>query len=496
VKKMPKLYGSYDPFTKADYARLHGGTLRILENVGLFVDCDEVLEYAQQAGNKVDFEKKVVRFPGDVVERNLAGCRNSLDRRPKPDMLRFSCDGGTGVVSDYSSRRWRDATTRDVQDFSRLTDALENIDEMGFPVFPKEIPYEVQDITIFRHVWANTSKVGGGGLTRNGGVWLNTSPEAIGFLTRLAAIRFGGDRRPNGEPLISGFVGVSSPLRFDGEMMKCMLTLARMKQMIGIGSNVICGAQSPVSLAADVVMENAERLGALSLVMAVDPDAYVYFCNHPNFMDMATGNVANGSPEHSLMAMCATGLLRYYGFQLYVNHPVVQTGAHAPGTQAGVEKATHALLTGLSGASGVCACGCVNEAMSYEQLVVDNEIAGMVKHYLKGMDITDETMAVDVIEEMGIGANFLEHESVAGTARSVYWHPKLWNRKRYSEWIRENAKDALERAHERVEDILATHWPKPLTRDQESEMDELLREASLVLAGKDCLCHGEEYVNA
>jgi len=181
------------------------------------------------------------------------------------------------------------------------------------------------------------------------------------------------------------------------------------------------------------------------------------------------------------MATCATGLLHYYGFQLYANHPVIETGAQVPGTQASVEKALHSLLSGLSGASGICACGALNEAMSYEQLVIDNEIAGMVKHYLKGMDVTDETIGLDIIEEIGIGGNFLEHPSTAEKVRSVYWKPELWNRRRYSEWQRLGGEEVLEKAHNEVVEILDTHHPKPLSDQQEAEMDEIMKEAAGVL---------------
>jgi trimethylamine:corrinoid methyltransferase-like protein len=121
------------------------------------------------------YDRKIIRFPGDVIERNIKGCRNSLDRRERPDNLIFSCDGGTGYVLDYSTMRQREATTQDIGDFCRLADALENVDKISFPVFDKSVPYEIQDLTIFRQVWGNTGKCGGG-LSRNGGVWMNTSP--------------------------------------------------------------------------------------------------------------------------------------------------------------------------------------------------------------------------------------------------------------------------------------------------------------------------------
>ena len=478
---MGKLYGSLDPFRPDEYDRLHKGTLRVLQNVGCYVDSSPMLDHAGAAGHRVDFERKIVKFNADVVEHNLQHCTNSLDRRPQPENLIFSCDGGGGFVHDYGAQTHREATIEDLENFCRVADALEHIDQISFPVFPKAVPYEIQDLTIWRHVWSKTAKTGGGGLSRNGFIWINTSPVAIRLLLRLAEVKYQAKKRPDGHPLIGGFIGAASPLRFDSEMMATLLELIRLEQVVCVGSNVIGGAQAPASLAGVVVMENAERLAALSLAMAVDEQVAIQFCNHPNYLDMNTANVANGSPEHSLMAMCATGLLRHYGFQLLANHPAIPPGAHVAGIQAAAEKTAHALLTGLSGASGICTCGALNESMSLEQLVIDNEIAGMIRHYLRGLEITAETMAVDLIEAVGIGGNFLEEVAVARQARATFWPPQLWNRHRYDEWERQGASGAMEKAHAEVERILAEHHPKPLTDEQEREMDLILEEARAVL---------------
>ena len=473
---MPSLYGRLDPYTPAEYKKLQDATLHLLEHTGVLVNCPEMLEYAKNAGYLVDFDKKIVRFPADKVEYNLKNCPGCLDRRPKPDTLTFSCDGGSGYVYDYDTRKTRPATVQDIADFSRLTDALENVQEISFPCFDPSVPYEMQDLVIFRQVWANTAKTGGGGLSRNDAIWMNTRPEAVDLFIRMAKVRYGGETKPDGKPVAAVFVGAASPLRFERDMMEVALLMLKKKQTVGIGSNVIGGIQSPVTLASLVVMEHAERLASMSLMLAVDRNASFYFCNHPNFLDMLSMNVSNGSAEHQLAAACATGLLRYNGFQLYASHPVLTTAAHVPCQQVAVEKSLGAIMAGLSGASGICTCGALYESMSYEQLVIDNEMAGMVRHYLKGLDITDETIALDVMEEMGIGANFLESDFVAEHCREVYWQPKLFNRKRYSEWVVQNGKDTMENAHDMVQKILAEHHPKVLTDDQLREMDEIVDE--------------------
>ncbi len=478
------IYGQLTPFSITDFKKIHQATLQVLEKTGAMVSSLPALEKLKAAGHKVDFDKKVVRFDPAVVEGNIKNCPGSLDRRPANKMLRFSCDGGTGFVFDLASRANRKTTIKDLEDFCRLADALENIDEISFPLFPSELPYEIMDLTIAVKVWSNTHKTGGGGLSRNGAVWMNTSRKAVEYLLQAARIRFGGKTKPDGSPLISGFVGAASPLRFDKEMMDLLEILLDLKQTAGLGSNVIAGAQAPVNPAATVLMENAERMALLSIALAFDKNASIYFCNHPNFLDLASGNVSNGSPEHSLMAMAGTGLLHYYGFNLLANHPAIPASAHEPGIQCAMEKCQHALLTGLSGAGGVCAMGALNEAMSMEQLVLDNEMAGMVKRYLKGFDISDQSLHLDAIHEIGIGGNFLDHEATLSEMRNVYWKPSLFNRVKYSEWERTGRPDMLAAATREVQRILATHFPSPLSEPTIKELEALLNEARRELIKK------------
>ncbi len=471
------IYGRLNPFSMTEFDKIHQGTLQVLEKTGTLVDSVTALEKLETAGHRVDFDKKVVRFDPGIVEHNIKNCTGSLDRRPANKMLRFSCDGGTGFIFDMSARANRKTTIKDLQDFCRLADALDHIDEISFPLFPSELPYEMMDLTIAVNVWKHTRKTGGGGLSRNGAVWMNTSRKAIEYLVQAAKIRYGGMVRPDGSPLISGFVGAASPLRFDTEMMGLLEILLDLKQTAGLGSNVIAGAQAPVTPAATVLMENAERMALLCIALAFDKNASVYFCNHPNFLDMAGGNVSNGSPEHSLMAMAATGLLHYYGFNLLANHPAIPAGAHEPGIQCAMEKCQHALLTGLSGAGGVCAMGALNEAMSMEQLVLDNEMAGMVKRYLKGLEISDQSLNLKAIHEIGIGGNFLDHEATLNEMRNVYWKPNLFNRIKYSEWERSGKPDMLAAATREVHRILSTHFPSPLPESTIKDLDALLNEA-------------------
>ena len=475
---MGSFYGAFKPFKETELKKIHDATLRILESTGLIIASEEVLDAIEAKGMLIDRDKQVVKFPPEIVENAIRNCRNSMDRSPGDNTMLQICAGGASpVLYDYELKKHRPSVLSDLKDASRLADALPYIDQVDFPVDPTDVEREIVDLVITKTVWATNEKGGGGGLSRTGGPWLNLSAESIDYLIRMWIVKCGSEQEFRKEPRVGGPVCAASPLRFGEAEMGMLLKLAREGQIVGIGSNVICGVQSPVTFAADIVVENAERMGALAITLAINPDAATFFCNHPNFLDMAVGNVSNGSPEHSLMALLGQALLNYYGFQLYSCHPCLTTGAHVPGPQAALEKSMHMLMTGLGGASGMSAAGCLFESFSLEQLVLDNEIAGMVKHYLKGVDVTDGTIMADVIEETGIGANFLAHPSTAKHMRDVYWHPSILNRKRFSEWSREGEKDALERAHEKVKEILGQPEKEILSAGQIAAMDAIIDEA-------------------
>jgi trimethylamine---corrinoid protein Co-methyltransferase len=146
------------------------------------------------------------------------------------------------------------------------------------------------------------------------------------------------------------------------------------------------------------------------------------------------------------------------------------------------EKMMYMLLTALGGAKGIGGAGQLKEAFCYEQLVIDNEIAGYVKQLIRGACISDETIAVEEIERQGIGGNFLACDATLKFLRECYYAPQLFYRRRLSEWLGDGAKDTLQRAHEKVEAILARQTPRFLTDDQLVAIDEIIRRACRELA--------------
>jgi trimethylamine--corrinoid protein Co-methyltransferase len=330
-------------------------------------------------------------------------------------------------------------------------------------------------------MWNHTEKKGGGGLGRCPSCNHTVSRKSFDYLCEMLEIKVGKDKMQS-DPEFSFFMGAASPLRWGRDILEMAHYTVNKGQVVGIGGNCICGIQAPVTTAADIAVDHAERLSGLCIVTSIRSDAKFYFCNHTYFLDMHSGDIASGSPEQTLLALLGKKLLEYCGFQLVVNHPILDTGSHIPDAQVAAEKAMYMLLTALGGAKGIGGAGQLKETFSYEQMVIDDEIAGYIKHLIKGADINEQTIGLNDIKKLGIGGNFLTCETTLEFLRECYYSPQLFYRKRMSEWQREGSKDVLERAHEKVKHILASETPTFLSSEQLSAMDEIIVKAARELA--------------
>jgi trimethylamine--corrinoid protein Co-methyltransferase len=480
---MSSLHGILNPWKPEALEKIHQASLQILERTGVWVGHDEALDSLERTAARVDRATKIVRFPAAMVDEIMRHAPGSWDRVGGPAReFSVSADCGAQHIWDYATRRARPVVARDFADVPRLVQALKHIDAAGTLVHAMEVPPQVADMIAYRHMWNHTEKKGGGGLGRSPSCCDALHPQAFDYLCEMLEIKIGAAKMRS-DPEFSFFMGVASPLRYSEDILKMAIHTIRRGQVVGIGGNCNCGVQSPVTPAANIALDHAERLAGMCIVTAIKPDAKFYFCNHTYFLDLQSADIASGSPEQTLLALLGQKVLEHCGFRIVVNHPIMDIGAHFPDAQAGAEKMMYALLTALGGANGIGGAGQLKEDFCYEQLMVDDEIAGYVKHLIKGAEITDETIALETIVEQGIGASFMDCDVTLDHWREIYHPPHLFGRKRKSEWMRDGAKDILTKAHEKVEATLARETPTFLSADQLAAMDKLIFKACKELAG-------------
>jgi trimethylamine--corrinoid protein Co-methyltransferase len=195
---------------------------------------------------------------------------------------------------------------------------------------------------------------------------------------------------------------------------------------------------------------------------------------------MATTNYSGGAPETTLLHSATAQVAHYYNLPFQGGTGIDATISDA---QAGYERALQVLGCALSGVNFIhLSVGMMEQMLlaSYEQCVIDNEILGAALHIAKGIEVSKETLAVDVIKEVGPGGNFLVHDHTLKHFRKVNWFPMITNRKKWDDWMIDGGKDMRQRANEKAREILAKHNPEYLTDDVTQEIDRMAESAQKI----------------
>jgi trimethylamine--corrinoid protein Co-methyltransferase len=235
-----------------------------------------------------------------------------------------------------------------------------------------------------------------------------------------------------------------------------------------------------------LVIQNAEILGGIVLSQLTRKGAPVIYGSTTTIMDLKITTSPMGCPEIGMVSAAAAKLAQSYEIPSWV------AGGWGDSklcdAQAGHEKTLTALLPALAGANIIYGSGSLEmgTTLDWAQLVMDNEFAGMIKHMVRGIPVTDETLAVDVIHEVGPLGDFISHEHTRMHMKTMQSQPKLIDRRRREFWQQRGATDLAQRARDEAKYILKTHKPDPLP----PEVISTLR--SIVEAAEADLCVPKE----
>jgi trimethylamine--corrinoid protein Co-methyltransferase len=234
----------------------------------------------------------------------------------------------------------------------------------------------------------------------------------------------------------------------------------------------MAGSTSPVSLAGSLVQLNAEQLSGIVLSQLVRSGTPVLAGYIPGVADMRTGGYLGGAVEFGMMQAAAAQLAHFYRVPIYCSGGM--TDAKLPDAQAGYEKMATLLLAAMGGCNYIHhAFGMVTNmsAASLEQAVIDDEIVGMAMRVLCGIEVTEDSMAVEAIHRVGPGGHYLMDAHTVQFMRSELFPPPLADRQNRAMWEEAGKKDTRARAMARVEKLLQEHQAPGLS----SEVDAAVR---------------------
>ena len=472
-----------------DMQKIHDAAVQILDTIGMKIDHDEALEYLRDTGCHVEHDRRIVKFPPEVTERAVARMRKAYadpKRVPQKMTVRYShvrfrsepnrvhrdftvsTGGFCCFIYDLEGRR-RAANIEDVRAALRLADALGNIDYTGLPCSAQEIPHAERPVRMAAELVKHTRKIGG----------IETfTARDVEYITRIAEVVAGGKEELRRNPVLIGYGEVRSPLCIDRNMAEILIAYIKKGLPQTLDSMPNGGATAPVTAAGILAQGVAETLGGLILGYAVDENAIIGIDLVPSYADVRTGIFQYaGAQRMPLIAARVQIMNEFYGVPSGIHGG--KTDSCFPGTQAGVEKALSMLFPVLAGAVGIGTVGHLENAVTFSplQLVIDNEIVGYLRRAIRGVEVTDETLALDTIRAVGPGGNYLMEDHTVHHFRDELFLSELFTAMPWSAAHENEAgrfeKLALERARARC-----TQEPKRfLSRDQVKLIDEIVAEA-------------------
>ncbi len=462
-------------FSDAQLEEIHLASLEVLRRTGVKVAFPEAVDLLQGAGCWVDGER--VRIPPHLVEWAIGVAPKRVvlsDRNGNPAVYLegYKSYYGTGsdcifVIDPYSGER-REALIKDVADFAKLVDALPNMDfVMGMSV-AHDVPEAVADIHQFYAMVSNTVKPI---------VYATWGPQNLRTIVEMCEAIAGGAETFHRNPFAVLFGCSISPLLYPSDSTESMLYTAEKGLPYILAPTASAGGTGPMTLAGAMVQLNAEMLAGLLMAQLKREGApFIMFAGCPTPLDMRTTIASYASPEFLLFQAGLTQLQHYQGLPTFGTAGCSDSKLFDQ--QASMEGSLSMLVSSLSGANLVHDVGYVEYGSTscFEQVVVMDELADEIRFILEGIEVSKETLALEVIDQVGPGGEYVTSDHTYRHFRDG-WLPTLGDRHTHEDWVQQGSKTLGDRASEKVRKILESHTPKPLPEAAKAKIEALIASA-------------------
>lgn len=465
------MMNNWKVISKEDVESIHQATLRVLDEVGIRLSHPKVKKMLLEAGARVLNDRVVL--PPELVENALASCAKTVSIMGR-DMQEITLGdgslhwhnlGGARDVYDPDEGHPRPATIEDICKSTRLLDALDQATTITPFFTPQDVPGELMSLAMYRHTLPNTTKpIQGPGVQ---------DPREVRYIALMAGVIGPVDK------VLTMSVSPVSPLSFPEMLVEAIVQIANHGIPFGPLPCPTAGTTAPFSLAGALTQQNAEVLASLVIVQLLNPGLPVIYCGRLAMMEPRTGSSVWGGVELGIASAATVQIGHYYG--LPVNVYGFSTNAHTLDIQSGYERSLNALLPALAGADELSGIGEMEAGVmgSYAQMVCDNEIAASVRRALRGFEVNEDSLAVEVIHKvMDTSLNFLaEKHSIKYLRSGEIMLAKLGERRSFLEWERSGRHGLAENAQTEASRLLAEHEVPPLTDEQADELNAILAAA-------------------
>ena len=456
---------------------IHNASLKVLERTGIKVMSEQALDLLKKAGAKVDYASNHVSIPGNLVEEALEMAPKTMKycgRNPKYDFVlnkqetHFLATANPPLIIDGETGECRYSTAEDIVQCLVVADYLNHVDLVWPFGTDLNVPGPMLHIVDMYTALCNTEKHFEGDAV--------TAEEAQ-YQLEIAATIVGGREELKKRPIISTVICTISPLVFDKGMTEASIEYARAGVPVVIYPMPAVGQLSPATLAGTMVVNAVEFLGGLVIQELASSGAPVVWAPSCGTVNFKTGRRKWG-PESSLMSLGVGQLARHYG--LPTQRGGLGSSSKLLDAQAGYQKAISlipSLLLTPDIAGGV---GVLGPGTCLETMVIDNEIIDYALRYLEGLEVNDDTLALDVIDKVGPGGHFLGEKHTLQHFREG-WMPEITDMETFEIWEKKGSKSIAQVAKEKTKEILATHKVEPIPEDVRKEVSRILKRAEAEL---------------
>jgi len=456
-------YAPLEVLNAEQVEQIHQASLTLLENHGMRVLHEAARQMLAEAGADVDHATEMVRFNRALVMEKVALAPSEVTlhaRNPAKNFklggnhLAFTSVGSPAYCNDLDRGRRR-GTFDEVCDYIRLVQSLDIIhQEGGGPFEAIELPAETRHLDLYHAQIRLLDK--------------NWQPIALGRERARDAINMAGiglgmtAEEMAQKPALFAIINTNSPMQLDGPMAEGLIEMAGAGQVVCITPFTLAGAMAPVTLAGALTQQNAEALAGITFAQVVRPGAPVVYGAFTSNVDMKTGSPAFGTPEYSKAAQASGQLARYYGLPLRSSNV---TASNVVDAQSTYESAM-ALWSAITGHANIIvhAAGWLEGGLtaSFEKLIVDAEMLQMMSEYLRPIEVSQETIALDAVTEAGAGGHFFGVEHTMARYETAFYQPFLSDQRNFETWEEAGSADTQQRANRIWKQLLRDYEQPPL----------------------------------
>ena len=452
--------GQYCPLSPEQVETLHEASLKILETTGITYEhgLDDTVKMLEENGAAIDRDKNRIIFPRKLILEQVAKAPEEVvlyGQDPKNDLhltknkVHLGTGGAAIKILDPETGAVRATTLKDLHTVARLVDQLDNIHFLVRPCIPTDIEEEEYDINMYYACLSASAKHVMSGVN---------DEKGLNDVMDMAAMIAGGRDKLGERPFVSVITSFAiSPLKLCTQSTHIMQEAIRNRIPVALSSAPMAGSTSPLTMAGTLAQLHAEQLAGITICQLTNPGAPLLYGGIPGKADLKTMGYSGGAVECGMMNAAIHQLAQHINVPNYNSSGL--SDSKVPDAQAGYEKAFTALLASMGGSNYIHHSAGMLESMltiAHEQFVIDDEIIGNCCKVLKGINCDAEHLALEVIDSVGPGGNFMTSPHTMSHLRTEYYDGNgVTDRNSRDKWELEGSQDIRQRAATIAKKLLA-----------------------------------------